>query len=326
MLECGTRQSSGHTLSLARFGNSGMQQRHRILSNTIFQNCRLTFDIHLKSPHLFVVCDDHADDMIAAEFSTRDRGLSPPWSNVAENSCVYRAYCSSIGLALALAQLVNGQLQPARTIILIGPPGSGKTIQADYLRKRYKIPAVSMAQLLQQEVNRNSGTGKALASALSSGELLGDGAANDLMMARLLEPDTGRGFILDGYPATEGQARALDQWLSDHGLPKPAVVVLRVPEEVARKRMIRRRRADDQPANIERRMTDYAEAGPLVERWYGPEHTVQVDGTGTTSEVAIRIVRGIESMHPGQELKRRAPGDGELKHREPESAAPERKP
>src|SRR4051795_9274043 len=101
---------------------------------------------------------------------------------------------SGLGLfvtGLMMAALpCTAQLQPARTIILIGPPGSGKTIQADYLRKRYKIPAVSMAQLLQQEVNRNSGTGKALASALSSGELLGDGAANDLMMARLLEPDT----------------------------------------------------------------------------------------------------------------------------------------
>ena len=52
------------------------------------------------------------------------------------------------GLGLAVTGLMmaalpcTAQLQPARTIILIGPPGSGKTVQADYLHKRYKIPAI----------------------------------------------------------------------------------------------------------------------------------------------------------------------------------------
>ena len=223
-----------------------------------------------------------------------------------------------LALAFALAHTAVAQLQPARTILLIGAPGSGKTIQADYLRKRYKIPAVSMSQLLQQEVNRKSVMGTALAASMSSGELLADDAANNLMMARLLRADAGRGFILDGYPATEGQARALDQWLLDHKLPKPTIVLLQVPEGVSRDRMIRRRRADDEPANIERRLSDYREVGRLVEQWYGSERIVRVDGTGASSEVALRIAKGIDAVQSGQGLRRRAPEGGGLQRRDPD--------
>jgi adenylate kinase len=240
---------------------------------------------------------------------------------------VYLKHSSMLTLALALAAGLPAiaQLQPARTIILIGPPGSGKTTQADYLRKRYKIPAISMSQLLQQEVNRKSPMGKALAASLSSGELLADSPANDLMKARLLRPDAGRGFILDGYPTTEGQARALDEWLSAHNLPKPTVIVLDLPEEVSRDRMVRRRRADDEPANIEQRLRDYKEVGRLVEQWYGPERTLRIDGTGALSDVALRIAKGIDDLQSRQRLKPRSPEDGGLKRRAPEESSPEQK-
>jgi adenylate kinase len=230
----------------------------------------------------------------------------------------------TVALALAIVHSALAQLQPPRTIILIGPPGSGKTLQADYLRKRYKIPAISMAQLLHEEVNRRSSIGKALAASLSSGELLADGPANDLMMARLLRPDAGRGFILDGYPTTEGQAKALDAWLTEHNLPKPAIIVLEVPEETSRARMVRRRRADDEPANIARRLKDYREAGRLVEQWYGPERILRIEATGTSAEVAQRISGRLDALQSMQELKRRSPEDSGLKRREPELPGPQR--
>ena len=223
----------------------------------------------------------------------------------------------TLALLLAFGLPASAQLQPARTIILIGPPGSGKTVQAEALRKAYKIPAVSMAQLLHEEINRKSPMGKALAASLESGELLADGPANDLMKARLLRPDAGRGFILDGYPATEGQARAMDQWLAEHQLPQPTVVILSVPEEVSRDRMIGRRRAGDERENIERRVRDYREVGRLVERWYGSERTVRVDGTGSPEDVALRIATGIDAVQSRQGLKvRSSPDNGGLKQRQ----------
>jgi adenylate kinase len=220
------------------------------------------------------------------------------------------------GLIIA-ALPCTAQLQPARTIILIGPPGSGKTVQAEYLRKRFKIPAISMAQLLQQEIDRRSPTSHALAASVSSGELLGDESANDLMKARLLRPDAGRGFILDGYPATEGQAKALDTWILEHNLPKPVVIALDIPEEVSRIRMLRRRRADDTSENIERRLRDYKEVGRVVEQWYGTQRTTRVDGTGIATEVAKRVAEAVENIREPIKLKSRTPGNEGLKQRDP---------
>jgi adenylate kinase len=217
------------------------------------------------------------------------------------------------------------QLQTARIIILIGPPGSGKTVQANYLHKRYKIPAISMAQVLQQEVNRKSPHGKSLAASLESGELVTDGPANELMKARLLRSDAGRGFILDGYPATEGQAGALDEFLSEHNFPKPIIVVMDAPEHVLRDRMMRRQRADDNPGNIERRLRDYREIGRVVEKWYGPERVVRVDGAGTPQQVALRIATGIEAVESRQGLKVRSSEDGFLKRRQAPKSPPEEK-
>lgn len=244
-----------------------------------------------------------------------------------ENRVVYSKHSiiSALAVASVFVQPAFAQLQGARTFILIGPPGSGKTVQADYLRKRYRIPVVSMSHLLQQEVDRKSPRGKALAGSLASGELLADGPANDLMLARLLLPDVGRGFILDGYPATEGQAKALDQWLSEHNMPKPTVVVLEISEEVSRNRMERRGRADDEPPNIDRRLRDYREVGRLVEQWYGSEGVVRVDGTGAASDVAQRIASAIDAAQTTRGLKRRKSEDGGLKRRGPETPASEQK-
>jgi adenylate kinase len=217
------------------------------------------------------------------------------------------------------------QLQPPRVIILIGQPGSGKTVQANYLRKQHKIPAISMAQVLRQEMNRKSRLGKALAASLESGELVADGPANEIMQARLLRPDAARGFILDGYPATEGQAKALDEFLSGHQLPKPTIVVLDVPEDVSRDRMRRRRRADDKPGNIERRLRDYREVGRVVEHWYGSERVVRIEGTGTPAEVALRISTGIEEVQARDRLKERPPEEETLKRREAPGFRPQDK-
>lgn len=222
-----------------------------------------------------------------------------------------------IGVIIA-ALPCTAQLQPLRTIILIGPPGSGKTVQAEYLRKRFKIPAISMAEVLKQAIDSRSPKGQLLGASVSSGELLGDESANELMKARLLRPDAGRGFILDGYPSTEGQAKALEAWLLEHNLPKPVIIILQIPEEVSRNRMLRRKRADDTSENIERRLRDYKEIGRMVEQWYGAQRTARVDGTGAVAEVAKRVAEAVESIQEKVQLKTRNPANEGLKRRDPE--------
>jgi len=210
------------------------------------------------------------------------------------------------------------QLQKARTIILVGPPGSGKTVQAEALRKKYKVPAISMVQLLREEISQHPAVSVGLAASVESGELLADGPANDLLTTRLLRPDTGRGFILDGYPTSEGQGKVLDQWIRDNNLPHPVVIILDVPEGVSRQRLAHRKRPGDDPGNVERRLADYREVGRLVEKLYGSEHIVRVDGTGSQADVTLRIINGIETLPSSKSLKVRSIESEGLKQRPPQ--------
>lgn len=204
---------------------------------------------------------------------------------------------SSLRWAIALLLPITfaaAQLRPAQVFILIGPPGSGKSVQAKRLSRQHKVPDVSMSALLQREIGRRTPTGRALASSLASGELVNDQAANDLMKARILRSDASNGFILDGYPSTAGQAKALDEFLQEHSFPKPIVVVIEATDEIIRSRMNSRGRADDEPQNIERRIREYRELGSFAENWYGAENTVRVDGAGSVDQVALSITQKID--------------------------------
>lgn len=198
------------------------------------------------------------------------------------------------------------QLQPAQVIILVGPPGAGKSVQAQLLAKRLKIPSISMASLLKDEMGKNTVLAKALASSIASGELVGDEAANGVMKSRLLRKDTGRGFILDGYPMTNEQASALDTFLLDNGFSKPTVVLIEAPDSVVRARMKSRKRVDDTPSNIDRRIREYRQLETVNKERYGSENTVRVDGSQSIQTVASAIAQQIGKAQK-KELKTRSP-------------------
>src|SRR3954449_10793746 len=106
--------------------------------------------------------------------------------------------------AVIATSIAWAQLTPPRVIILVGPPGSGKTTQASLLAKKYSIPAFSMADLLKKPMSahKKDTLSKALAASIASGDVLPDDAASDLIRLHLLRVDLRKGFILDGFPST----------------------------------------------------------------------------------------------------------------------------
>src|SRR6476659_10948831 len=124
------------------------------------------------------------------------------------------------------------------TVVLIGPPGSGKGTQAVRIAERYRIPHISTGDILRAAVKAGSELGKQVATTLATGGLVDDGLMTDLVRSRLAQPDVLRGFLLDGFPRTVGQAQALDELLA--GAPL-IVALISVPDEAIVRRLGSRR-------------------------------------------------------------------------------------
>ena len=103
-------------------------------------------------------------------------------------------------------------------ILLLGAPGVGKGTQAQLLVAKYSIPQISTGDLLRGNIASGTELGKQAQEIMSKGQLVDDGLVNQMVLHRLQEKDTCRGYILDGYPRTLEQAKFLDANLDDCAL------------------------------------------------------------------------------------------------------------
>jgi len=98
-------------------------------------------------------------------------------------------------------------------IVLFGPPGAGKGTQAKLLEKYLKIPHISTGDLLRNNVKENTLLGQEAKSYMNKGELVPDKLVTDMISLRIKDSDAKMGFILDGYPRNDVQAKTLDDML-----------------------------------------------------------------------------------------------------------------
>ncbi len=105
--------------------------------------------------------------------------------------------------------LLKGQPGP---ILLLGAPGVGKGTQAKELMAKWGIPQISTGDLLRYHRDHGTPLGLKAKEIMAAGKLVPDELVNEMVAERLKQPDTGNGYILDGYPRTLGQAK----WLDEH--------------------------------------------------------------------------------------------------------------
>ena len=110
-------------------------------------------------------------------------------------------------------------------ILLLGAPGVGKGTQAQLLVSEYGIPQISTGDLLRANIAKGSELGLKAKEVISSGALVDDALVNKMVLIRLRERDTHRGYVLDGYPRTLDQAGFLDATLANFALPPKLPVV-----------------------------------------------------------------------------------------------------
>ncbi len=182
----------------------------------------------------------------------------------------------------------------ATRILLLGAPGAGKGTQAAALVERLGIPHISTGEMLRKAVADKTEVGLEAKAVMDAGKLVSDEIVIAIAEERLSQPDTEKGFVLDGFPRTRAQAEALDGTLSRLGTPLARCVAVTVDTEAMVQRLLKRAelegRADDNEETIRERMRVYdAQTAPLLEYYGGKGILSEVDGMGTVEEVSARI-------------------------------------
>ncbi|MEC8496383.1 MAG: adenylate kinase, partial [Planctomycetota bacterium] len=174
---------------------------------------------------------------------------------------------------------------------------AGKGTQAGALKDHLRVPHVSTGDMFRAHLSGDTELGKVVKDILASGQLVPDTITNQMVAERLAEADTAEGALLDGFPRNVIQAAWLDGYLAGHRTKLSGVVVLRVPDEELRSRLVGRaekeNRSDDaDPAVVQRRIDTYKEQSEPCIAYYKAQGMVdvhEVDGVGSIEEVEARI-------------------------------------
>ncbi|MBV8790114.1 MAG: adenylate kinase [Mycobacterium sp.] len=177
-------------------------------------------------------------------------------------------------------------------VVLLGPPGAGKGTQAEKLEEKLGIPQISTGELFRKNIGDGTKLGLEAKRYLDAGDLVPSELTNQLVDDRLNDPSVANGFILDGYPRSVDQAKALHEMLERRGTDIDAVVEFRVSEDELLERLKSRGRADDTEDVIRNRMKIYRdETAPLLE--YYSSQLKTVDAVGSVDEVFARALKAL---------------------------------
>ena len=214
-------------------------------------------------------------------------------------------------------------------ILLLGAPGVGKGTQAKELVRLWGIPQISTGDLLRANVSQGTPLGKIARETMDRGELVPDSLVNQMVAARLQEPDTIKGYILDGFPRTLAQAHWLDGRLA---IETKALGLIAISIHVDYNQLLRRitgrrncpvcqtiyniytkppqragfcdvegaaliQRADDTEKAFAERMRAYAaQTAPVIEHYRELGRFVEVPGDGQIAAIAAGIVASVERL------------------------------
>ncbi|GAA4116641.1 adenylate kinase [Enteractinococcus coprophilus] len=186
-------------------------------------------------------------------------------------------------------------------LLIMGPPGSGKGTQAVRIADKMAIPAISTGDIFRYNVKEVTELGKEAKTYIDAGDFVPDDVTNRMVADRLNHKDVANGFLLDGYPRTQGQVEALNKILEDKGEVLTAVLVLEVPDEEIIERLLARAetegRSDDTAEVIQHRLDLYhQETADLIEGYVNQGIVGRVDGTGAIDDITERLLQTIYNI------------------------------
>jgi len=182
-------------------------------------------------------------------------------------------------------------------IILLGPPGSGKGTQANFIQSKLSIPHLSTGDILRQSVKNETNLGRKVKDIMAKGKLVSDDLVLDVIKERVSQSDCDQGFILDGYPRNIIQAESLNMVLKDINRNIDKILFLDVDFTVLHSRIESRskenneeKRADDTSEVLIKRLDEYkSQTAPLGEYYSNDKKFKKINGMNSISQVSLDI-------------------------------------
>lgn len=206
------------------------------------------------------------------------------------------------GLGRNLREVYKLKPKKMKNLVLFGPPGAGKGTQADVLKEKYSLMHISTGDVFRYNIKNETELGTLAKSYMDHGDLVPDQVTIDMLKAEVEKNTDAKGFIFDGFPRTESQAKALDDFLAEKGEGINGMVAIEVPENLLVERLLKRGetsgRSDDQDeSKIRNRFNEYETKTAVLKDYYADQDKYYgVDGVGSIEEITSRLCEVIDTL------------------------------
>ena len=185
-------------------------------------------------------------------------------------------------------------------IVLFGPPGAGKGTQSERLIEKYGLIHLSTGDIFRANIKGETELGVLAKSYMDQGHLVPDEVTIHMLQSEVAKHPGAKGFIFDGFPRTNAQAVALDEYLATQNTTITMMLALEVEEEELRERLKKRaevsgRPDDADPGVIQNRINVYKNETAPVKDFYETQGKYKaVNGIGSIDDISHRLYQAIE--------------------------------